>query len=199
MIQDFDDGSQNIDRLKAIIDLGFESAAKGLSDMIRANLSFSTPQIRSINIKEMPSILGGPENDAVGIYLQMEGDLHGQIIFVFPFLKALEIIDLIMEEEFGTTKKITSIERSALAEVGNLTGTFFMNSVANLTGMKCIPTPPVVIVDMVGAILDIIVATIGKEQQDVLMFATSFNVGERQTPASFWVIPDASTLQRITG
>jgi chemotaxis protein CheC len=198
MIQDYD-GAQNVDRLRSIINLGFENAAKGLSSMIGTHLTFSIPQIRTIKIKDLPAILGGPENDAVGIYLEMEGELKGQIILVFPYLKALEIVDLIMEQDFGTTKKIEALERSALAEVGNLTGTFFMNSVANLVGLTCYPTPSTVIVDMVGAILDIIVTTMGKEQQDVLMFHTLFSVGDRQIPANFWIIPDALTLRKIKG
>ena len=118
-------------------------------------------------------------------------------MLIFPYLKALELVDLLMEVDFGVTQKLGSLERSALAEVGNLTGSFFMNSIAELTGISSHPTPPAVMVDMVGSILDVIIATMGRVDQKVLMFQTEFVVGDRQTNASFWIIPDPETLQKM--
>ena len=82
-------------------------------------------------------------------------------MLVIPIQRALELVDLLMGQTIGTSKTFGSLERSALAEVGNLTATFFMNSVAKISGIGLRPTPPAVMVDMVGAILDIIIATTG--------------------------------------
>ena len=60
-------------RLQDIINHGFENAAKGLSGMIGTNLSFTQPKVQAIHFQDIPMSLGGPENDAVGIYLRMEG------------------------------------------------------------------------------------------------------------------------------
>ena len=142
-------------------------------------------------------MLGGPENEAIGVYLRAEGDLSGQIMLIIPYQKAMDLVDLMMGNEPGTTHTIGSLERSALAEVGNQTGTFFLNSLAAMTGRDVRPTPPAVMVDMVGAILDIIIATTGGVSEHVLLMQAVFENGDREVGTDFWVIPDTETLNAI--
>jgi len=52
---------------------GVHNAAKGMSDMVGQSLSVDNPQIKRVPIKEIPTLLGGPEAEAVGIYLRVEG------------------------------------------------------------------------------------------------------------------------------
>lgn len=187
----------NLDRLQEIVSHGFNNAARGFSDMIGEKLQVAGASVRSISLQEIPMVLGGPENDAVGIYLRVEGDISGQVIIILPFEKALELSDMLMELKPGTTKKLGSIELSALAEVGNLTGTFFLNAMSELTGVNSRPSPPAVMVDMVGSIMDVIIATMGDIQPKVLMFQSNFIFGDRQTNANFWIIPDPATLEAL--
>ena len=38
---------------------------------------------------DLPHLLGGMENEAVGIYLQAAGGIGGQMMLIFPYAKAL--------------------------------------------------------------------------------------------------------------
>ena len=180
--------------LQSIAKEGLTNAASGLSTMVGANLRVDNPCVKMISVKEIPESLGGPENEAVGIYLKSEGDLSGHFMLVIPYQKALDLADLLLEVPPGSTVELGSIERSALAEVGNLTTAFFLNAVASLTGVAARPTPPAVIVGMVGAILDIIVAATGGIGEYVLTFQASFICKDRSVQSDFWVIPDPITL-----
>ncbi len=182
--------------LQSIAKDGLVSAASGLSTMIGGPLTVDNPCVKLMKVREIPNALGGPENEAVGIYLQAEGDLSGHFMLVFPYEKALEMVDMLMEVPPGSTQQLGSLERSALAEVGNLTASFFMNAVAASTGINSRPTPPAVMVDMIGAILDIIVATTGGISEHVLTFQASFKYAERAVKADFWVIPDPVNLEK---
>ncbi len=190
------------DRLLAFLDViakeGLQNAAKGFSGMVGETLRVKNPNVSLVPLSHIPEMLGGPENEAVGIYLRVEGDLAGQIMLILPCEKAFGLVDLIMGLSPGTTNHLGHLERSALAEVGNITGSFFLNSVANQTGVNSRPSPPAVMVDMVGAILDIIVATSGGLSAHVLMFKASFELGEQELEADFWVIPDPKTLQAFS-
>jgi chemotaxis protein CheC len=181
--------------LRSIANEGINNAARGFSMMLGCNMDVTEPSVRLINLEEIPDMLGGPENEAVGIYLRAEGDIPTQIMMVIPYEKANQLVDLLMAQDEGTTTSLGRLERSALAEVGNLTGTFFMNSVAKALGVDLRPTPPAVMVDMVGAILDIIAATTGGVGNQVLIMETKFVIGERKVAADFWVIPDHNTLE----
>jgi len=186
-----------IEKLQQIVSHGFENAAKGFSGMIGQILHVVDPVVRTISLQEISNSLGGPETDAVGIYLRVEGEISGQIMLILPYEKALELADLMMDLPFGTTKVLGTMERSALAEIGNLTGAFFLNAVSELTGISSRPTPPAVMVDMVASIMDVIIATMGRVEQNVLMFQSTFALANRETKADFWIIPDPDTLDKL--
>ena len=193
----------NDNNLEEIVLHGFQNAAKGFSGMIGEVMQVIDPSIKVVSFKDIPMFLGNPENDAVGIYLRVEGGISGQIMLILPYDKAMEIIDLIFEQPFGTTTQLGQMERSALAEVGNMTGAFFLNAVSEMTGINARPTPPAVMVDMVGAILDVIIATSWQLNptafyDKALMFQSNFSIGNRQIKANFWVIPDPGTLEKLS-
>jgi len=184
--------------LEIIAQEGISNAAAGFSTMLGQELFVTKPEVRLVPVSDVPHILGGPENEAVGIYLRSVGEIPAQIMLIMPYTKALELVDLLMGNEPGETPQLGRLERSALAEVGNLTGTFFMNSVAQRTGIDIRPTPPAVMVDMVGAILDIVVATLGGYTEHILMLQATFSLGDREVEAEYWVIPDQLVLEKFS-
>ncbi len=182
------------DLLRIMASEGIRNAADGLASMIGATITVADPDARLVPISEIAALAGGPESEAVGIYLQVTGDISGQIMLVMPYPKALELADLLMDEPPGTTTQLGSIERSALAEVGNLTGTFFLNAIAKRLKVDARPSPPAVMVDMVGAVLDIIVAVCGGVGEHVLLMQGQLMRDDRAVDLDFWVIPDPATL-----
>ena len=187
------------ERLKSLLQVmageGIHRAAEGFAGMLGKSVEVANPEIRLVPLGEIPALLGGPENEAVGIYLQVQGDLPGQMMLVLPYAKALGLADLLMDLPAGANQQLGPMERSALAEVGNITGSFFLNAVASFTGLILRPSPPAVMVDMVGAIIDVIVATSGGVSDHVLMIQSGFMREGREVQADFWVIPDTATLR----
>jgi chemotaxis protein CheC len=186
-----------IEQMQYIVEKGFANAAKGFSDMVGFELTVDNPEVKTVPLNDIPMLLGGPENDAVGIYLKIEGDMTGQIMLILPLERAMAIVDMLMEEPDGTTKELGSMERSALAEVGNLTGSFFLNAIAENTGLKLMPTPPAVMVDMIGAILSVVIATMDEVNDNVLMFQATYKLNNRLIDANFWIVPDARSLENL--
>jgi chemotaxis protein CheC len=186
-----------IEQMEYIVEKGFANAAKGFSQMVGLELSVDNPEVKTIPLNDIPLLLGGPENDAVGIYLKIEGDIGGQIMLILPLDKAMHICDMLLEEPQGTTQDLGPMERSALAEVGNLTGSFFLNAIAESTGLSLRPTPPAVMVDMIGAILSVVIATMEEVNDNVLMFQATYKLNKQKIDANFWIVPDAISLERL--
>jgi chemotaxis protein CheC len=186
-----------LEQLKSMADEGVKNAAHGFSGMIGRKIQVGKPKGRLVPLLTIPEIVGGQDDDAVGIYLRIEGDLVGQMMMIMPNPKAMELVDLLMDLTPGTTQNLGSLERSALGELGNLCGSFFLNSIANTVGADFRPSPPAVVVDMVGAILDIVIATTGSVSEQVLLMQANFTDGDRCVEADFWVIPDMNTLQSL--
>ena len=102
-----------------------------------------------------------------------------------------------MKKEIGSTTCLGSLERSSLAEVGNLISSCFLNEVYKLTKIYAVPSPPIVMADMIGAILDVLIATMGEIQEKVTMFQTRFEISQRETPVNFWILPDPVSLNKM--
>ena len=122
--------------LEVLAKAGIHNAAKGFSGMLGQEMTAVDPEVKIVPLLEISSFDGGPEDEVVGIYLRAEGDLATQFMLMIPIQRAMELVDLLMDQPIGTAKELRSLERSALAEVGNLTASFFMNSVAAITGIS---------------------------------------------------------------
>lgn len=176
---------------------GVHRAAQGLGGMTGQPLTVAHSGVSLVKVTDLPNLLGGAENDAVGIYLRAEGGLAGQMMLIFPYTQALELADLLLEKPLGSTQQLGPMERSALSEVGNITGSYFLNAVATLVGLDTRPSPPAVVVDMVGAIIDVIIAATGGISDQILMIHSGFTHGGRDVQADFWVMPDVATLELL--
>lgn len=186
-----------LERLSSLASEGIDNAAFGFSGMVGRKIQFSKPTATLVPILTIPQIVGKPDDDAVGIYLRFMGDMAGQIMMIVPHQKALELADLLIDVPQGTTRHLGSLERSALGELGNLCGSFFLNSIARMVDADFRPSPPVVMVDMVGAILDVVVVTTGGLGDQALLMQANFMDGSRSVEADFWVIPDLNSLQTL--
>ena len=69
---------------------------------------------------------------------------------------------------------------------------YFLNGVASLEEVPDLlrPSPPAVMVDMLGAILDVIVTPVAAVRDDLLIIETVFRDSRRAIEGRFWVLPD---------
>ena len=108
----------------------------------------------------------------------------------------INLADLMMGEEPGTTTELGEMERSALAEIGNITVSRFLAGVASLGEMADVlhPSPPAVMVNMLAATLDVIVTPIAAVRDDLVIIETAFKDGRGTVAGHLWVLPDPSIL-----
>ena len=167
-------------------------AACGVSSMAGHPINNRRFQVGKIPIGEVIGHAGGPEDDMVGIYLMIGGGLGGQAILILPFTDALNLADQLMGQPAGTSTELGDMERSALAEIGNLAVSRFLNAIAVHTGWSDIlrPSPPGVMVDMLGAVLDVVITQVATIRDDLLIIETTLDDFERTIHARFWVLPD---------
>jgi chemotaxis protein CheC len=189
--------NQEVAILHTVARLGIQHAMRGLSEMVGEELDTTEPELFSVPILKIPEFFGGAEQEAVGIYLRASGEASGQFMMILTFEKALAFVDMLMQEPPGTTQELDDMGRSALAEMGNLTGAFFLNAVANLTGLEARPSEPAVMHDMVGAILNIIVAATAEQLDEVFVIQTTIIHKDHHVQANYWYIPDEKTMQLL--
>lgn len=69
------------DVLKEIGNIGAGNAMTALSQMLQCKVDMKVPQVRLLEFQEVGSMMGGEEQLMVGVYLAVEGDITGSIMF----------------------------------------------------------------------------------------------------------------------
>ena len=97
----------------------------------------------------------------------------------------------------GSTQTLGEMEESALGELGNIVGSGFLNALADATGLTLQPSPPTVMTDMAGALLDIIASDILLTQDDAFVAEANFHAPGRDIKGMFFVIPTQNLLHAL--
>ncbi len=66
-------------------------------------------------------------------------------MLVFTPDSARRVAELLLEMPVGSLPGLDELAFSALAEVGNVSGSYFLNALAGRTGQRVTPTTPAVI------------------------------------------------------
>ncbi len=185
--------------LDAIAVPGITRTAEGLSTLLGRPISMSVPRVVKVPVREVPERIGTPEELVVAVYLLTTGRLPGHVMLILPYVGALHLVDMLLEQPEGTTQQLTPLEESALGEVGNISASILLNFVAATMGMEARPSPPAVIVDMVAAILDIILSRVCQFDDELLLLETVFHGPDRQIQVHFWIVPDGGMEQSRLG
>ena len=178
-----------------LVKKGMTNSIKGLSQMVGRDFEINAIDIRRIPAKEMPYILGGPEHMVVGVYITFSGASQGHILLAHQPEFAYKVLDMLLGNPLGTISSLDEMSQSALGEMGNITGTFFLNAIADELGVFLNPSPPIVLLDMAGAILDIALSEILAERDDVFIVETSFGVTDHTVEGTFLIMPNASFME----
>ncbi|HDQ71429.1 MAG TPA: hypothetical protein ENN19_04950 [Chloroflexi bacterium] len=183
----------SVSRVEIMVSAALLNAARGLSNLLERDITTGTVQARVVHLGEISSGVGHPEDETVGIYLKMHGDLGGQALLILSLEDALNLADILMEQEPGDSSTLEEMAQSALAETGHLMVAYFLNAMAVLTGEALRPSPPAIIVDMLGSILTVIAASVGERRDDLMIIETILQDTQGLFKLRFWVLPDLAS------
>ncbi len=182
----------HIDVLREIGNIGSGNAATALAKMLNRKVDMKVPEVKILEFKDVSEILGGAENQVVGLLLGINGDINGDIMFLLGVKDAKILVNML----FGRSKDDRSnlafdeMEVSALKEVGNILAGSYISALSTLTSLKLKPTVPELAIDMAGAILSVPAIEFGKVGDTVLFIETEFIEGEDRVSGNFFLIPD---------
>jgi chemotaxis protein CheC len=180
--------SNSADKVEMLIK-GVGSAVSGLSQMVGKDIKIASLNLNKIPVKDIPDLFGGPQTVIVGVYLAICGNSNGHMIAVYKPQTAFDLVDLLLDQPIGSTKDLSDMEQSVLGEVGNIMGSFFLNHLANTTGVKLQPSPPAVLMDMAGAILEVATVSVLEQSDQTYVIETVFETADSQVAGTFLVMP----------
>ena len=131
----------------------------------------------------------------VGIYLAVEGDITGSIMFILEQQAGRTLVEKIMGVQ-ATGDSFSEMEISALSEIGNIITGAYLNSLAQMTNLKMLPSVPSLSVDMLNAILSVPAIEFGIMGDQILLIQTQFT-DEVDLNGYFILLPDLESYAKI--
>lgn len=183
------------DVLRELGNIGAGNATTALSQMMQCKVDMSVPQVRLMEFKELGKIMGGEEIIMAGIYLGIEGDIAGSIMFLLEKQAARHLVDKLMGMSMEG-EEFSEMEFSALKEVGNIITAAYLNSLSSLTGLRIQPSVPDLTVDMAGAILSVPAIEFGALGDKMLLIQTQF-FDEMVLDGYFILVPNLDSYGKI--
>lgn len=188
-----DENSQFFDVLKELGNIGAGNATTALAHMLNCKVDMSVPQVRLLDFKDVGAILGGEEQIMAGVYLMVEGDITGSIMFLVKKEAAKNLVSLLMGTE-SNEDELTEMEQSALKEIGNIITASYLNSLSTLTNLVIYPSVPALSIDMAGAILSVPAIEFGLMGDKILLIQNQFSEG---LDGFFVLVPDLESYDKI--
>ena len=189
---------QYFDVLKEIGNIGAGNATTALAQLLGQKVDMKVPQVKLLGFQEVGAIMGGEEQIMAGIYLLVEGDITGSIMFLLQEEAAHILVNQLMGVGSGgkTEGGFDDMELSALKEIGNIITGAYLNSLSMLTNMTIYPSIPDLSIDMAGAILSVPAIEFGEVGDKMLLIQTQFT-DDKEIDGFFILVPDLESYDKI--
>ena len=183
------------DVLKELGNIGAGNATTALAQMLQCKVDMKVPQVRLLNFSEVGEVMGGEEQIVVGIYLAVEGDITGSIMFILEQSAGKALVSKLMGMP-AAEGEYSEIEISAMKEIGNIITGAYLNSLSQLTNLKIIPSVPDLNIDMLNAILSVPAIEFGIMGDQILLIQTQFT-DDVELNGYFILLPDLESYSKI--
>lgn len=184
------------DVLKELGNIGAGNAMTALSQMLQCKVDMKVPQVKLLEFSDVGEMMGGEEQIMVGVFLGVEGDITGSMMFMVEEESARHLIQKITMGMLPAGSEFEEMGLSAMKEVGNIITGAYLNSLSTLTNLKIFPTPPALTVDMAGAILSVPAIQFGIFGDRILLIQSQF-YDEVELDGYFILIPDMESYTKI--
>ena len=166
-----------------------------MSQLLNTRIDMTVPRVKLMEFKEVGTTMGGEEQLVAGIYLAVEGDVTGSIMFIQKKESARNMVSKLMGME-PAGEEFNEMELSALKEIGNIITGAYLNSLSTLTNLVIYPSVPELCIDMAGAIMSVPAIEFGTIGDRILMIQTDFS-DEADMSGYFILMPDEESYDRI--
>lgn len=189
--------SNHLDVLREIGNIGAGNAMTALAQMLQRKVDMKVPKAALFEFRDLGEIIGGEETIMAGVYMQVEGDIQGSMMFLLEKESSKHLIHQMLGGYSGTNQdEFDEMEMSVLKEIGNIMTGAYLNSLADLTGLKIYPSAPDLAVDMAGAILSVPAIEFGVLGDKILMIQTVFS-DDVAIDGFFILVPDLDSYRKI--
>lgn len=190
---------KELDALKEMANIGAGHAATALSQLTNRRIMIDVPDVRICTIEEAADTTGKDGGVVAAVLMHVLGDLTGRSLLLFAKNCALQLADLLLNREPGTTRVFAELEQSSIKETANILTGAYLNGLSDMLGLMLIPSVPSLAIDLSTAVLSTTYLNFAYEEGQVIVLDTRFRFepGDASMSGHFVLLPDPASLEVI--
>lgn len=193
--------SNQLDFLRELENIGAGHAVTALSVMLGDNVDLCVPKAQFCAYNQICDLLNGPENVVAGLLVGISNDLNGYILLVLDKPDAHLLTNMLLGELPDESKEeiddLSELQVSALKEVSNILIGSYLTAISSLTNFNINASVPELVIDMAGAIMNLLVSAYGEYGDGVLFMETEFVTSNQSIFGRFFLIPDVESYNKL--
>jgi chemotaxis protein CheC len=182
--------------VQEIANIGTGNAATALGMLVGRPIDIGVPSVELVPLAEAAERIGPLESTVAAVLTPVRGDAPASLLLALPMPSADVLCGLL------GTDAASEMGRSCLQEIGNILTGSYTTALVGMTGLTLEPEPPLLAVDMLGAIVDAVLAMSALDADTVLFLQTAISIEGAACSFGFLFVPqDAAvdTLLRALG
>ena len=168
---------EGVEALKKTAHEGAKRSSASLSKLINQDVRVQTLAVRTLSVEKIPEIIGSPEEMVTTVIMEVQGEVDGNIMLVYPRQSAVNVADFLSKREPGSTTQLSELDKSALKESGNIISGSFLSAISNYLSINMVESVPDIATDMLKATIDFVLARFSKrEASEAMVFEVDFEM-----------------------
>jgi chemotaxis protein CheC len=188
---------KEMDALKEIGNICVGNATTSLSQMLKKSVQIKMLETKFIPVETFASEIGGPEKIVISVYMQLTGDLSGEVMFLFQRESALQLVDHLLDRKPGESQLMEGMEESAFKEMTNIFTGSYLNSMANMLEMKIFHSVPHSANDMAQALLDFVLIRLASKADSLLCVRTEIDIEGKNVSGTYMILFEEQSLRLV--
>ncbi len=185
-----------MDVLKELGNIGAGNATTAIAGMLGTSMSMKVPKVLLVDATKIGDAICPEEETIVGIFLEVEQDISGSMMFLMKIPAAHFLVNKLMGRTPEYNEPFDEMDLSAMKEIGNIIAGSYLSALSTLTNLRIKPSVPYIAVDMAASILSVPAVQFGQYGDNALFIETEFG-NEVMMNGYFILMPDPDSYDNI--
>lgn len=163
-----------LDSLHQVLSTATHEASAAMCRWTDGVITMSLDEVVEVPIEDACETFDTDAAPLMMAVLTLDGDVGGTMILAFDDVNGRQLAATLLNRPPSAGPEWTELDRSALAETGNILGCAYMNALTRLVDVELIPSPPHLIEDFGASVLQQAVVDQAAANDSVLICRTVF-------------------------
>lgn len=185
-----------VDVLRELGNIGAGNATTAIASMLSIRINMNVPKVALMEASKMGSSICPEDEIIVGVFLEVQGDIEGSMMFLLKMDSAYYLVNRLMGRDVNYQGDFDEMDLSALKEIGNIIAGSYLSALSAMTNLVITPSIPYIAVDMAASILSVPAIEFGRYGEHALLIETEFG-NEVMINGYFILMPERSSYEQI--